>query len=443
MQKFLNGQFGKFGVNIPEDGTYGEAMAAQVNTLAGKIGYNADVKVIDQKFMAACKDALVSRARVKVKGVEALVTREQLAKLQAEAGKRAGDAVAKYVSMAEEAKGLWDAHEKTRDGNWFWSTAIETATGAKFPPVSLINAAIAEARALERDARACNASDKDLPARTVKIREAFAAMDQYREELFDGGEKLASNLEKIQGGCVVVLQVTGALASGGLSWEVQVGVSAGVAAYEQVMKEVTAASKEGSYSVAKGVANTFIAAVVDGTAGMLLKGGKLGSFLDDVAKEAVEQAGSKWLKKFAIKAVNGGAQQMIKDGIKGLPGLADPKKSFTFEDLVKGAAKSFVIGAGLKNLGAVCEKYGKSAGKMFNASDFDVFGKGVDLDKAGTEAVKKAIEKVGPKIVETAAEALSVGASERELEENIRKGILSDPTVIRAAQQAINEKKRK
>lgn len=441
MQKFLNSQFGKFGVNIPEDGSYGDEMAAQVNALAGKIGYNADTKAIDGKFMAACKEALTPKAKIVVNGVEAWVTRDQLAKLQAAAGKKAGDAVAKYVSMAEEAKSLWDAHDKTRNNNWFWSTAIETATGAKFPPTSLISAAIAEAKALERDARACKATPADLSSRTGKIREAFAAMDQYREELFDGGEKLAKNLETIKDGCVITLQITAALATGGLSWEVQVGVSAGVAAYEQAMKEVVKASKEGNYDITTGVVNTFLAGVVDGTAGLILKGGKLGSFLDDVAKKAVEEAGSKWLKTFAIKAVNGGAQQMIKDGIKGLPGLADPKSKFTFEDFVKAAAKSFVIGAGLKNLGAVCEKYGKSAGKLFDAKDFEVFGKGADLDKAGTEAVKKAIEKIAPKIVEAKIDDWAIEKSEKELEQQIRDGILNDPAVIKAAQQAINDAK--
>lgn len=266
-------------------------------------------------------------------------------------------------------------------------------------------------------------------------------MDQYREELFLGGDKLVDNLQTIQTGCVITLQVTAALATGGLSWEVQVGVSAGVAAYDQAMKEVVKASKEGTYDIATGIGNTFIAAAVDGAAGMLLKGAKFGKFLDDVAKKAVELVGSKVLLPYAIKSVNGGAQQMIKDGIKGIAKIADPTEKVTLEDIIIGAAKSFVIGAGLKNLAGVCEKYGKGAGKLFDAKDFEVFGKGADLDKAGTEAVKKAIEKVSPKIVENVLAEWQFGKMEKELEQKIRDGILKDPGVIKAAQSAIDEAK--
>ncbi len=442
MQKFLNGQFGKLGVKIPEDGTYGDEMAAQVNALAGKIGYNADVKEIDQKFMAACKEALMPRTRVVVNGVEAWVTKEQFATLQKAAGQVAGDAVQRYVSMAQEAKMLWDAHDQARSANWFWSTAVETAVGCKFPPASLINAALSEARALESAARSCKATPADLSKATGKIREAFAAMDQYREELFAGGEQLAKNLEKIQDGCIITLQITAALATGGASWEIQVGVSAGLAAYEQALKEVTKASKDGNYSIETGVVNVFMAGVVDGTVGLILKGGKLGNFMDDVAKKAVEEAGSKWLKKFAINAVNGGAQQMIEDGIKGLPGLADPKKKFTYTDFLKAAAESFIKGAGLKVLGPVCEKYGKGAGKLFSAKDLAGIAKGANLDKAGEEAIKKAIDQIAPRIVQDTIDNWDPKSSPDKLEEEIRRTILDSNTVRREAQEAAERAKK-
>ena len=438
MQKYINANFK---TKIPEDGTYGDVMAAAVNDLADKIDYKGSVKSIDPTFVKAMEKAAEPRCIVIICGKEVAVTRAQLDTMRLIAGKRAAESVRPYVNMMEEAKSLWDAHEKARDANWFWSNVVDAAVGTKFPSTSLINAGMAEAQQLEADARACNLKYEDIGNRTGKIREAFAAMDQYREELFLGGDKLVDNLQTIQTGCVITLQITAALATGGLTWQVQVGVSAGVAAYDQATKEIIKASKEGTYDIATGVGNTFLAAAVDGAAGMLLKGAKLGKFLDEVAKKAVEQVGSKVLLPFAIKAVNGGAQQMIKDGIKGIAGIADPTKKITLEDVILGAVKSFVIGAGLKSLAGVCEKYGKAAGKLFDAKDFSAFGKDVDLDKAGTEAVKKAIEKIAPKVVETVVDEWQIGRSEKELEEKIRDGILKDPVVIKTLQNAIDDAK--
>jgi len=187
--------------------------------------------------------------------------------------------------------------------------------------------------------------------------------------------------------------------------------------------------------------NVFMAAIVDGTVGLILKGGKLGPFMDKVADKAVKEAGSAVLKKFIIKAVNGGAQQMIEDGIKGLPGLSDPKKKFTFEDFVKAATESFVKGAGLKILGPVCEKYGKGVGKQFSAKDFVGLGKKINLDKAGEEAVKKTIENVAPAILQKVADGWDPKKDPGKFETEVRKEILSDPKVIKAAQDAGNKGK--
>ena len=442
MQKFLNAQFGKYGITIPEDGTFGDEMARQVNDLSGKIGYNADVKSIDPRFMAACKEALEPRGMVDINGMKTLVNRAQFAKLQAAAGAKAGDQVQKYVSMAEEAKMYWDAHQQARDNNWLWSSVVEGATGAKFPSPAVMNAALSEAKAFERDARACKLSDKDIGPRTEKIRQAFADISQYREELFAGGDQLVKNLETIQTGCIITLQVTGALLTGGMSWQVQVGVSTGLATYEAVLGEVNKASKEGSYSIEKGVARVFLSAVVEAAVGRIIKGHNLGGFMDDVAKKAVEEAGSKWLKKFAVNALNGAAQQMIEDGIKALPGLADPEKKFDMKDFVTAAAMSFVKGAGLKVLGPVCDKYGKSAGKLFSKKDLEGIAKGANLDKAGEEAIKKAIDQIAPRIVQDKIDNWDPAKSPDKLEEEIRRTILDDNTVRREAQEAAKRAKK-
>lgn len=153
MQKYINS---KFKTKIPEVGSYGDAMAAAVNDLAGKIEYKASTKVIDPAFVKAMEKALEPRCIVVINGKEVAVTKAQLDALRLVAGKKAAESVRPYVNMMQEAKGYWDAHEKARDANWFWSNVVDAATGAKFPSTSMINAGIAEAKQLEADARACN-----------------------------------------------------------------------------------------------------------------------------------------------------------------------------------------------------------------------------------------------------------------------------------------------
>jgi len=438
MQKLLNKSFG---YKLPENGALDEATLKAINDMQGKLGARSMSADVDPAFLEEMKEAAIPRTKIVVNGIEAWVTKGQLELFRKKNGERAGDAVTPLVSMANEVKSLWDAHESTRKANWFWSTAIEASTGATFPSSGQISSAVNAAKSLEKAARAGILFPAQLTSGSKVIREAYAAMDQYREELFDGGDELVRQLETIRDGCVVVLQVTAALATGGASWQVQVGVSAGVAAYEQVLKEVDKASKDGSYSVESGVVNVFMAAIVDGTVGLILKGGKLGPFMDKVADKAVKEAGSAVLKKFISKAVNGGAQQMIEDGIKGLPGLSDPKKKFTFEDFVKAATESFVKGAGLKILGPVCEKYGKGVGKQFSAKDFEGLGKKINLDKAGEEAVKKTIENVAPAILQKVADGWDPKKDPGKFETEVRKEILSDPKVIKAAQDAGNKGK--
>lgn len=438
LQNMLNRQFG---YKIKATGEMDDATAEAVNDLKSKIGIANTSPDVDGTTLAAIKEAAIPRTKIVVNGKEAWVTKSQLATLKAKANQRAGDAVKAYVDMANQAKGLWVEHNRVRKANWFWSSAVDVATGTTFPAQQTMDAAVRAAKALETQARAGTLTPAGLASGSAPIRTAYAAMDQYQEELFGGGAALVRNLETIRDGCVTTLQVSAAVATGGASWQVQVGVSAGVAAYDAVLKEVDTASKTANYSVGKGVANVFMAAVVDGTVGLLMKGGKLGPFLDKVADKAVEQAGSKILRKYVIKAANGAAQQMIEDGIKGLQGLANPKKKFTFDDFVKAAAESFVKGAGLKILGPVCEKYGKKAGKHFSIDDFKGLGKNIDLDKAGEAYVQQAIDKIGTAVVEGVLSKRSIKQPANSFEADVRKAILADSRVKRAALKASKKKK--
>ncbi len=312
----------KLGYKLPVNGAYDDATATALEDMCKKLKISADPMKVDGKMWEALNYAQEPRTKVVVNGKEAWVTKAQFEQLKKLAAEKASAAVQPLVSMANEAKLLWDAHKSARDANWFWASAVDLASGAKFPASGVMDAAVKAASGAERAAKAGTLNPAQFNSYSASIRTAFAAMDQYRGETFAGGEELCKNLKLIQDGCVVVLQITAAIATGGASWQVQVAVSAGVAAYEATLNEVNKASVDGSYSIETGVVNVFMAAVVDGTVGLILKGGKLGPFMDDVAKGAIEKAGTSMLKKFCTNAVNGGAQQMIEDGIKGLPGLA-------------------------------------------------------------------------------------------------------------------------
>lgn len=417
-----------FGYKLPLTGAYDDATADAINDLRGKIGLKGSAKKVDGEMRKAMAQALEPRTMVVVNGKEAWVTKAQLAVLQKAAADKAVAAVQPLINMANEAKMLWDAHDSARKNNWFWSGAVDLAVGTKFPSAAVMDGAVKAAKGLEMQARSGKLTPAMLNSYSSTIRTAFAAMDQYREELFGGGEQLVKNLETIQKGCVIVLQVTAAVATGGASWKIQVGVSAGVAAYEATLAEVSRASVEGSYSVESGVINVFIAGVVDGTVGLILKGGKVGPFMDKVAKKAIEQGGSTMLRKFVVNAINGGGQQMIEDGIKGIKGLMDPKKKFTMDDLVDAAVASFVKGAGLKQLGKICEDLGKKGAKWLNPAHLGRFGK-QKLNKAGEEGVKKAIDSVSGAAVQEIVDAWDPNKKPDAMEQAIIDRILKDPKV--------------
>lgn len=424
-----------FGYKLDVTGTYDDATANAVNDLRGRLGLPASTKGVDDEMQRAMKEALIPRTRVIVNGKEAWVTREQYMTLRKVAGQRAAEAVRPYLEMAAQARTLWESHKKARDDNWFWSKAVDAATGAKFPDAGTIAAAVRAAQDLESDARNLRLDPKDIGRRSAPIRQAFADMDQYQEEIFGGGEQLVKHLETIRDGCVLTLQVTSAVATGGASWQIQVGVSAGVAAYEQVLKEVDTASKTASYRIDTGVANVFLSGLLDGTVGLILKGGSLGSYLDDVAKEACGKAGRGLLQQWAIKAANGGGQQMIKDGIKGLQGLMDPKKKWTYEDFVKAGAESFAKGAGLKILGPVIEKFGDGASKYFKPEHFKHLGE-IDFKKPGAEGLKKLLDKKGPDVVKAVLGWWSPDDDPSKIEDALRAEMLKDPAIAKAVKEA-------
>jgi hypothetical protein len=129
---------------------------------------------------------------------------------------------------------------------------------------------------------------------------------------------------------------------------------------------------------------------------------------------------------------------MIEDGLKGLPGLTDPSKKLTFEDLVNAAVTSFVKGAFIKPLGEYAKSYGDSASKMFKPEHFKV-PKGTTFTKEGEQFLKKTLEKVGGKIVDEVLSRMVPGTKPEKFEKDVREGILGDPEVKKAVEQAVKK----
>jgi len=418
--------------SVPEHGAFDEKTRDKLAELQLKMGVPQSGK-LDNRTRDGLKEAMEPRTKVTIGNRAAWVTKAQFKTLQAAANAQAAKAMEPYVSMANEVKSLWEANEKARKDNWFWSSAVDLASGSKFPSKGVIDNAVKAAEGMKALAAAGKLRPEDVNARNVPIREAFAAIDQYREEHFGGGAELVKNLTIIRDGSVMVLKVTSAITFGpAASWQLQVGASAGVAAFEAMLNEIEKASNDSKVTVGTALTEMFISATIDATVGLILKGGGVENMVDDAVKKAAKEAASSGvknlLKAYAARAAAGAGKQLMEDGIKGLNGLKDPKKKFDKDDFVKAAAESFAKGAGLGIIGPVAEKFGKGASKHIKLSMFKGLGK-VDLDKAGEEGLKKAIDVAGPKAVEAVLNDWTVKSAHTGFEKAVMDKILHDPNI--------------
>lgn len=430
---------------VPESGSFDEKTRDKLAELQIQMNVPQSGK-LDGRTKDALKIAMEKRTKVTVNGKTAWVTKAQLKTLQAAANRQAAKSIDPYISMAAEVKSLWDANNKARENNWFWSRAVDLASGSKFPSKAMIDNAVKAANGMKTLAAAGKLSPKDLDARSVPIRNAFAAIDQYREEHFGGGAELVKNLTTIRDGCVVVLQVSAAVATGGASWQIQIGVSASVAAYETMLKEIDKASNDSKVTVGSALSEMFVAATIDATVGLILKGGGVENLVDDAVKKAAKEAAGKgvagYLKAYAARAVAGGGKQMMEDGIKGLNSLKDPRKKFDKDDFVKAAAESFAKGAGLGIIGPAAEKFGSKASRHIKLSMFKGLGE-INLDKSGEVGLKKAIDAAGPAAVEAVLKKWGPKDNHNGFEKAVIDQILADPKVnqLIAAEQKKQKKK--
>lgn len=427
----------KYGYSVPTDGSVDDATIAACNDLAGRIGYNASSKSIDAGFLKALA-AFEKKTfhLIEWRGKKFLVDDAELEKLKKVFAPIAEQNIQHFVSMAEEVQSLWSAHDGTRSEHWFWANVIEGASGIKFPPKSVPDGALKSAQTLKSAAKNLRLTQALFDSETRKIRDAFATIDQYRSELFIGADGLVIQLQAIEAGCVITLEISAALATGGLSVEAQIALSMAVAGYSQALKEVEAASVDPNYKVIDGIGRVAFAAGVDGICNMILKGAKGKAVLDAIEKRALKGT-NKMLWKYISKGVRGGGEKWIEDGIKGMGSLlTDPGKKVTFDDIVKAATISFISGMSVGLLDKTAADWGGKLSKNFVSKDFEAFGKNAKLDSAGEEAVKKTIEKVGGGIAETVLTNWEPTKDAKKAHQAIKDAILADSQVQAAAKKA-------
>lgn len=431
LQENINKVLGKGTVKVT--GSYDEATTMAVAEMQKKLGVT-QTGTADDKTLNAVKDAMVLRKQVTVNSKIAFVTKDQLDQLQSKANAKAAKSIQGYVNMANEAMGLWEAHEQTRKANWFMSSVVDFATKATFPSKTLMAKGVSAASAMQSAASSGSLDPGSIGSKSKPIREAFAAMDKYRSETFGGGGELINQLQNIQSACETTLKITSAIATGGATWQIQVGVAAGMGAYDAVLSEIDKASHDHKQTAGSAAMSVLKGAAVDGAIAYIMKGqgDGLGNWADDVAEEAIKStagSGAKGvLKEYAIKAINGGGQKLVEDGLKGMTNLNDPKSPKKPKEFVVAAAKSFGAGAGLAVLGKATDKFGAAASKHFTAADFKGLGN-VKFDKALADGGKAAINKAGSAAVKKVLSKWDVKKNHASFEKEVKMCILKDPGV--------------
>jgi peptidoglycan hydrolase-like protein with peptidoglycan-binding domain len=300
-------------------GSFDEETAAAVARFQGEAGLPQSGK-FDARTAEALQDAMIPRTAVTYQGKTYYLTKEEYEDLKsklAAAAKNPASPVQGYLNMTKEVRSLWNAHRDARKNNAVFAWVVDGATGAKFPDEGQIKAAEACAQKIQ----AATGNPKALAAAlqdTTPIRTAFAAMDQYREEIFGGGEELIRQLETIRDGCVIILEISAALATGGASWSVQVGVAAGVGSYKSLLGEIDKAGKgDSKQTVGSAFGQIIIGGAIEGGVAFVMKGPSSKKAIELVAKSAAKAASGKALKKvgseklayFIEKANEGGSKK--------------------------------------------------------------------------------------------------------------------------------------
>lgn len=428
---------------VPENGTFDEATRAELKQLQRDLGVSPTGEM-DKATEAAIKEARSNkRTEITVNGKTAWVTKEEYEVIRAKAIAAAVDSLRGYVSKAQEARIYWDAHKQARDDNVICHL-VDAWTGASFPDEGTIKAAEKAAEKMISDAKAGKSFDP--ASRAAPIEAALKAMSDYRKATFDGGEDMIKDLTVVRDACTVTLAILGAVATGGASWQVYVAVNAGVGAYNGIVNEIDRASTSGKFDLSLG--NVTLAALksagIEATIALILKGGGkgMGNMLDDAVKKAAAEATKGGFKAavevYAKRAASGAIQELVKTVIRLLGDATDPNKKLKPEDIKDKLVIAITLGAGLKLLGPVLEKYGENTAKQYSAKDLEHYFKGlgkIDYKKAYADEGKKILEIIGKKVMEKKLKELQPDGV-KGLEKEVHAEILKDPELAAWAKKA-------
>lgn len=422
---------------VPVSGSYDEETAAAVAQFQAEAGLPQSGQ-FDAKTAEALREALIPRTAVTYKGKTYYLTKEEYNDLKnqlAAAAKSPASPLQGYINMAKEVRMLWNAHRDARKNNAVFAWIVDGATGAKFPDEGQIKAAeacAAKMLAVANDPKALAAALND----TAPIRSAFAAMDQYRETLYGGGEELIRQLETIRDGCVIILEISAALATGGASWTVQAGVAAGVGSYKALLGEIDKAGKgDSKQTIGSAFGQVIVGGAIEGAVALVMKGPASKKAIETVAKaaakevsgSAIKKVGTGALQEFIEKAIQGGGEKAFEELLKDLCKACNPQDKMTVEEALGKVAKNFAKGALLKQLDDVLGKFsGKHAAKLFSQSDFKGLGT-VKLEEAMKEGGLKAIETAYDAHVNDAVKAAN--GEPAKVEKELKNRIVADPAV--------------
>jgi hypothetical protein len=404
---------------VPESGEFDSTTTDGVKRFQKDVKLRQSGVVDDATRRLLAKPPKIAGHLIKLNGTEAWLTDEQYKAAVKELCKTAEPVVDGFRRKADEARNLWDAHNKVRKETFFLIPAmVDTWAGVSLPNESVIKAsenAVAKMQTAIKgtDAQAITDALRDGPD---KVEAATRAMKEYRDAFYDGGEDLIKTLEQVKEGCVDVLEVSAAIATGGSSVAVTAGVMAGLGAYKSVLNEIDKASKTTNFSVVDAFGNVLIDGAVGGTVGALLHndsfmGGLTGEIGKKLGASALKQFGSDVIAKVAEKAVKNGLDKAIEAAVKDLVESFKPGSKMTMDKAIKDIGEELVKGAAY---GATCGKmeeeldaFTKNSLKYFKPGMFEGLGK-VDMkkafDKGGEQIVEAAMKRLGKKVILDAAD---------------------------------------
>jgi peptidoglycan hydrolase-like protein with peptidoglycan-binding domain len=242
---------------VDESGDYDDATRDKVADLQKKLNIGRSSGEADPVTLRAFAVALEPKYLVELPKVTAYLTAKELADLQQVTRTVALEALKGVLSLAQKYKVIWQAHSDARGNNAFWSEVIDVVTKASFPDAQTVRKVEAAAKAIESGAKSGTLTDAAFETQSGVIRDAYAELDKYRDETFEGSDKFVDYMEKTASACGEIVDIlmtvqTARLSAGGQA------LGAGVSGtYKAALSEVISASKTSNYSISGGIARAF------------------------------------------------------------------------------------------------------------------------------------------------------------------------------------------